>query len=262
MKKVFKKLAVVLMCATLVAAAGCGDKPVSSTATASTEEPKKEETTSVSTETSVSESVTTEASASVSEEVKGTEEPEGPNGAADDDFTGYIELLTHYFYALMGPTDTYGDYEEPGYSWLADFRYVVDATGKSPLELVGFSAHDYSGDGKLDLIIAGFPVSEWDRGTDIKAIYTTDENGEYHLTLEGWGRNLQYMLDDGTFFNEGSSGASENCFGTYKLSNDGKEIEWIDFYFSTYNEATQNVEFYHNNSFEKDFQKLTILSID
>ncbi len=235
------------MCMTLcVAMTGCS---LPFGRSASVEEKKPE---AVSAETSVSETVSTEVSETKPEEPEEPEvpeEPEGPNGAPDDDYTCYIELLSQYFYSLSGPLDTYMDYEDDGYYWLADFRYDVEYANKSPLALVGFSAHDYSGDGKLDLIIAEYPIdAEWDKNTSIKAIYTRNADEEYVLTLEGWGRNRQYMLDDGLFYNEGSSGATENCFGTYRLSRDGSEVVWKDFYFSTYNGVTGEVEFYHNST--------------
>ena len=250
MKTLFKKLAAVLMCIALVITmVACSRTTASSTSSTSGEKQEQQEVKTNSTETSASTTATTETSVASTEEPDTQNYPEGPNGAPDDDYTCYMELLGQYFYALSGPTDTYPDYNEPGYSWLWDFKYTVDSTGKNALELVGFSAHDYSGDGKLDLIIGVYPVnSEWDPGTEIEAIYTRDENDEYHLAVEGWGRNRQYMLDTGEFYNEGSSGASESCFGTYKLTKDGTGIEWIDFYFSTYNAVTGNIEYYHNTT--------------
>ncbi|MBR6307528.1 MAG: hypothetical protein IKR39_02880 [Lachnospiraceae bacterium] len=245
MKTVLKKLAVIIMCATLVVSVTACER--SSVPSASVQEEEKAE--KASTEASVSEPSSTEVTSVSSEDTKGDEIPEGPNGASDDDFTGYLGLLGQYYYTLLAPTDTYAENSGEGYYWLADFRYLVDATGKSPLELIGFNAHDYSGDGKLDLIIAGYPTdTEWDFGSDIKAIYTTDENGEYHMTVEGWGRNRQYLLDNGEFYNEGSSGATETCFGTYKLTKDGMGVEWTDFYFSTYNGVTGDIEYYHNTT--------------
>ena len=245
MKTILRKLVAFLMCITLcISVAACGRTSVSSS-----QEKVAEKTEAVSSEASVSEQSSAEVSSASEEDISGQEYPEGPNGAPDDDFTEYLGLLGQYYYTLLAPTDTYGEYGEEGYYWLGDFRYTVESSGKDALELVGFSAHDYSGDGKLDLIIAGYPQNrEWEYGTDIKAIYTMDDNGEYHLAVEGWGRNRQYMLNNGEFYNEGSSGASETCFGTYKLTKDGTGIEWTDFYFSTYNGETHNVEYYHNTT--------------
>ena len=177
-------------------------------------------------------------------------DPEGADGASDEDFSDYNYLLSQYFYTLQLPLDDFGEASgELGYYWLADFRYDVEYLGKPATKLAGFNCHDYSGDGIPELIIASFPLDEeWSVHTEIKTIYTMTGEEEYHLAVEGWGRNRQYLLNTGEFYNEGSSGATESCFGTYKLSSDGTEVVWNDFYFSTYNGISGNVEYYHNTT--------------
>ncbi len=245
MKKLLKKILVIAMCLSLCAAVTACDLPFGSSA-------EEEETSSRrKKDNKKKDSGDPEIPDIPQPEPEPEPEPdypEGPNGAPDDDFTGYIDLLSQYYYTLLMP-ETFMDQEDPGYNWLADFRYTLDNSDKDATALIGFSCHDYSGDGSPELIIAGYPVDpEWDHGTDIKAIYTIDKNGDYNLTNEGWSRNRQYLLSTGEFYNEGSSGASENMFGTYKLTEDGTGIEWIDFYFSTYNGITGKVEYYHNTS--------------
>ncbi len=234
MKGFIKKFTVLSMCAVLgIAAVGCASISVS------TASDKKE------------------ASISASSEKK-----EEPNGAPDDDFTGYIALLTEHFYLLSGPVEDLPEYSgHEGFYWIADFRYDVDYTGEPATKLIGFKCHDYSGDGRPELIIAEYPINEeWANHTDIKTVYTMTGEDDYKIVVEGWGRNRQYLLDTGEFYNEGSAGATEGCFGTYRLSYDGTKQEWIDFYFST--EVNGKVGFYHNTSGVWDIKVSEILDID
>ena len=100
---------------------------------------------------------------------------------------------------------------------------------------------------KTELIIAEYPINEeWAPHTDIKTVYTLAGEDDYKVAVEGWGRNRQYLLNIGEFYNEGSAGVTENAFGTCRLSYDGTKQEWIDFYFST--EVNGKVGFYHNDT--------------
>lgn len=45
------------------------------------------------------------------------------------------------------------------------------------------------------------------------------------LLIEGWARNRYYLLNDGTIYNEGSSGAAYTSFGIYRISEDGSRME-------------------------------------
>ncbi len=249
MKKLLKKILVIAMCLSLCAAVTACDLPFGSSVEEeeTSSRRKKDNKKKDSGDPEIPDIPQPEPEPEPEPE---PDYPEGPNGASDDDFTGYISLLTQYFYTLQSPLDDFGEASgQEGYYWLADFRYDVEYSGKSATELAGFNCHDYSGDGSPELIIATFPFNEeWATHTEIKAIYTMTGEDEYKLAVEGWGRNRQYLLNTGEFYNEGSSGATESCFGTYKLSDDGTEVVWNDFYFSTYNGISGKVEFYHNTS--------------
>jgi len=135
--------------------------------------------------------------------------------------------------------------------WLPDFRYVVDQVGDSPLDLVGYAIEDLSGDGVPELILASEALTEDDLGMNIHNIYTI-KDGECVLVVQGWARNRQYLLRSGLLLNEGSSGAMSSCHGVYRLSKDGTEQEWEEFYFSEADAATGQMVFFLNQSGEWD----------
>ena len=61
------------------------------------------------------------------------------------------------------------------------------------------------------------------------------------------------MLEDGTFFNEGSAGAIYKIFEHVKLEPDATEVSYIDYYFSYEKDASmEEIGYYHNETGEWD----------
>lgn len=98
---------------------------------------------------------------------------------------------------------------------------------------IGYTYYDVDGNGIEELIIMDTDEDSdiWDNR--ILTMYSLLD-GKPVLVIDGWARNRYYLLNDGTFYNEGSGGAAYTIFATYRMAADGVNIEVIDYYFSDY----------------------------
>lgn len=101
------------------------------------------------------------------------------------------------------------------------------------LASIGYTFYDVDGNGIEELFImdTSEDSSVWDNR--ILAMYSLLD-GKPVLVIDGWARNRYYLLNDGTFYYEGSGGAAYTTFATYRMAEDGISIEVIDYYFSDY----------------------------
>ena len=101
------------------------------------------------------------------------------------------------------------------------------------LASIGYTFYDVDGNGIEELFImdTSEDSSVWDNR--ILAMYSLLD-GKPVLVIDGWARNRYYLLNDGTFYNEGSGGAAYTTFATYHMAEDGISLEIIDYYFSDY----------------------------
>lgn len=125
------------------------------------------------------------------------------------------------------------------------------------LASIGYTFYDVDGNGIEELIIMD-TNKESDRGDNrILTMYSLLD-GKPVLVIDGWARNRYYLLNDGTFYNEGSGGAAYTTFATYRMVEDGISIEAIDYYFSDYRDnsfkeywlAEGNWGWFHNTTGE------------
>ena len=91
---------------------------------------------------------------------------------------------------------------------------------------IGYTLYDVDGNGIEELIIADTGPEGWNNR--ILLMYTLHDDKPV-LLLEGWARNRYYLLNDGTIYNEGSSGAAYTSFGIYRMAEDGRSLEIIEF---------------------------------
>ena len=130
------------------------------------------------------------------------------------------------------------------------------------LASIGYMLYDVDGNGIEELIIADMPENDggpWDNR--ILLMYSLADDKPV-LVIDGWARNRYYLLNDSTFYNEGSGGAAYTIFATYRMAADGISIEVIDYYFSDYRDdsveeywlAEGNWGWFHNTTgeWEKD----------
>lgn len=120
---------------------------------------------------------------------------------------------------------------------------------------IGYTFYDVDGNGIEELIIMDTDEDSdiWDNR--ILTMYSLLD-GKPVLVIDGWARNRYYLLNDGTFYNEGSGGAAYTIFATYRMAADGVNIEVIDYYFSDYRDdsfkeywlAEGNWGWFHNTT--------------
>lgn len=99
------------------------------------------------------------------------------------------------------------------------------------LSAIGYTLYDVDGNGIEELIIADTGEGVWDNR--IMLMYTLHD-GKPVLLIDGWARNSYYLLKDNTIFNEGSGGAAYTVFATYRMAEDGINLDLIDYYYSGY----------------------------
>lgn len=115
---------------------------------------------------------------------------------------------------------------------------------------LGYAIQDINADGISELIIGEIEVKNDNAcfGSKVYAVYT-QADGKIYCALEGYDRNRYDILNDGTFFNLGSEGATHTIFGAYVLNPSAKEIVCADFYFSYEKDETcQEIFYYHNTT--------------
>lgn len=148
------------------------------------------------------------------------------------DYTyGYEKVLDRKNYVLC---EYFPDmYEESGEIGIMECAMY---NGDYAKNYIGYVIKDVNSDGVYELLIC--------EGDMIYAMYTM-VNGNPTLLFTGWSRNRWYLLDDGTLYNTGSSGASESSHGIYAISN-GK-LECQKYYFMT-DIGLGNVAYFYNTT--------------
>ena len=99
---------------------------------------------------------------------------------------------------------------------------------------IGYMFYDVDGNGTEELIIADMLDGDggpWDNR--ILMMYSLLDDKPV-LVIDGWSRNRYYLLDDGTIYHEGSSGAAYSVFANFCMAEDGISLEVIDYYSSGY----------------------------
>ena len=88
-------------------------------------------------------------------------------------------------------------------------------------------------------------------GQNIYSAYTYKDIP--HLLLEGWSRNRCFLLEDGTFYTEGSNGAMYRILENYVLDENATQLSCKDYYFTKEkDESFEEIGFYHNTTEEWD----------
>ncbi len=167
-------------------------------------------------------------------------------------------------------TSAYKDYEELYhdtlnamynriYGWSVDsdalaggFVGIAEAigsdTGDAALRKIGYSIMDINGDGVPELIVSGITK----RGKncfadDISLLYTYVDKKSVEVT-SGWARNRYTMMDNGSLYYMGSSGAAYSYFGEFTLVPGETQLTCKDLYFSTDEDPEDDHLDYHHNT--------------
>lgn len=170
----------------------------------------------------------------------------------------YKEVLDHYYVLLSEPSDEY----EPGEGETGVLEAVM-SMGCEPMEGIGYSTLDISGDGTPELLIGAVAGESGDGcyGNEIYAVYTCS-SGTPTLSFEGWYRNRYRYTGNGSFFYQGSGGAMYSMFGSFILTVDGTGLSCNDYYFTfEKDESFTEIGFFHNTTGEWDTAVSEELSI-
>lgn len=249
-----KKIIILLSIGVVCSLCGCGQdredttqKPTveEMTTESSTQEETKSEEVVTSTEdvTDKQTEVTTETTSEMATE----QAEEKPDDSYAVHTNMYYEILDSIYQMMCAGMDDY-DYVE-GTNGIGE---IIMSGDENVLDQVGFTFEDVNEDGTVELIIGA--IYEDDATNQSQTIYSvyTFRNTP-HLLLEGWSRNRCFLLEDGTFFNEGSAGAIYKIFEHVRLEPNATEVSYIDYYFSYEKDGNfEDIGYYHNEMGEWD----------
>ncbi len=153
----------------------------------------------------------------------------------------YGEILDYNYKLIAGGIDSF-DYGD-GTTGIGE---VVRNDGANAMNTIGYTFVDSNLDGEVELVIGS--INEENNGKCygqlIFSSYTYKE--EPVLILEGWSRNRCSLLDDGTYFTEGSNGAMYSVFENKQLEKNGTELINRDYYFTYEKDNNMEIGYYHN----------------
>ncbi len=253
-----KKLMILLSLGVVCSLCGCGQDREDTTqnytveemtAEDSTQEDAKSEDADMTTEDVTDEQTeaTTQATSEASTEMT-TEQAEENDTESDEAYMNmYYEILDSIYQMICAGIDEY-DYID-GTNGIGE---LIMSGDDNVLGQVGYTFEDVNEDGTVELIIGGiYEDDATNQSQTIYSVYTFQDTP--HLLLEGWSRNRCFLLEDGTFFNEGSAGAIYKIFEHVKLEPDATEVSYIDYYFSYEKDASmEEIGYYHNEMGEWD----------
>lgn len=143
-----------------------------------------------------------------------------------------------------------------GYDFDKEYAYisgammerVMYADKDALLKSIGYLLMDVNGDGKPELLIGENIDYESDDLGERCYVYSCFAAREEKpvAAFEGMTRSSFEWLGDGQFYYMGSGGAFDTLFGTAHLNDEGTDLVWNDFYFTTANENMDGVYIYHN----------------
>ena len=162
----------------------------------------------------------------------------------------YNEILDKFYNLITSETNEYN--AQDGEAGVIE---AVANKGKNyAAASVGYIIKDISGDSIPELLIVSADEIKDSicYGNNVFAAYTCVDNVPT-LIFERSSRSNYCIIGDGKFLHVGSDGAMYTAYGTYDISDNGKELVCNNFYF-TYEKDTSGSEmgFYHNTSGEMD----------
>jgi len=160
----------------------------------------------------------------------------------------YSTILDSNYELIMGGADAY-EYRD-GTSGIGE---VIMNSEENEADSIGYAFLDVNHDGVAELIIGS--ISEEKDGTyygqNIYSAYTYSDIP--YLLVEGWSRNRCFLLEDGTFYTEGSGGAMYRILENYVLEENAIQLSCKDYYFTKEkDEFFEEIGFYHNTTQEWD----------
>ncbi|MBR6403970.1 MAG: hypothetical protein IKS48_11355 [Eubacterium sp.] len=160
----------------------------------------------------------------------------------------YSPVLMEVYNMIQGGTNP----DNPGvYEYIeADSGIVEEISNTDSSEIIkslGYTVEDLNGDGVQELLIG---KDDADGKSVILSAYTFNEEGAVKI-FEGNARGSFTWMGDGHFHYNGSDGANDVSTGEAHLSEDGTELVWDDYYYTSENEDGE-VAIFHNTLGERD----------
>ena len=160
----------------------------------------------------------------------------------------YRIVLDSNYELIMGGADAY-EYRD-GTSGIGE---VIMNSDEIVANAIGYTFLDVNQDGVAELIIGSIDEEKEGKyyGQNIYSAYTYKDMP--HLLIEGWSRNRCFLLEDGTFYTEGSGGAMYRILENYVLDENATQLSCKDYYFTKEkDESFEEIGFYHNTTEEWD----------
>ena len=160
----------------------------------------------------------------------------------------YNTILDFNYELIMGGADDY-EYRD-GTSGIGE---VIMNNDENAANSIGYTFLDVNHDGVAELIIGSINEEKEGKyyGQNIYSAYTYKDIP--YLLIEGWSRNRCFLLEDGTFYTEGSGGAMYRMLENYVLDVNATQLSYKDLYFTKEkNESFEEIGFYHNATGEWD----------
>ena len=160
----------------------------------------------------------------------------------------YNTILDSNYELIMGGADDY-EYRD-GTSGIGE---VIMNSDENAACTIGYTFLDVNHDGVAELIIGSISEEKEGKyyGQNIYSAYTYEDIP--HLLIEGWSRNRCFLLEDGTFYTEGSGGAMYRMLENYVLDVNATQLSCKDYYFTKEkDESFEEIGYYHNTTGEWD----------
>lgn len=174
----------------------------------------------------------------------------------------YAEVLDRYYGIITNEEDIM----LKGEGNTGVYEAIAELDKEAALGVVGYMFKDITGDGFAELIVGAVSDNEnsWYKTPEVFAVYTIAHDMTF-LIAEGRARSSYHLLDDGTFFYEGSGGAAYSAVGNFRVSQGGTALICNDFYFTEPDKDDVNTSvIYYNTTGKWDVEKAdkTDLTID
>lgn len=154
----------------------------------------------------------------------------------------YGTILDLNYELIMAGSDAYLHMD--GTSGIGE---VIMNSEEIEADTIGYAFMDVNHDGVTELIIGSIDGERNGKhyGENIYSVYTYKDIP--YLLLEGWSRNRCFLLEDGTFYIEGSGGAMYRMLENYVLDKNASRLSCKDIYFTKEkDESFEEIGFYHN----------------
>lgn len=193
------------------------------------------------------------------------EETAGADGSDDEEIlylkpcASYQDILDNAYEVIIADVMTDIVLGDELFSTIGIREAKIGRDTNEALAAIGYTFYDVEGNGIEELIIADTGGGVWNNNR-IMLMYTLYDDKPV-LLIDGWARNSYHLLNDGTIFHEGSSGAAYTDYGIYRIAEDGNSLEVIFYLYSGYYGDSVSGWFY-NTTGEQTYDESEIVEFE